>query len=89
MLPPEVLNRRTKATFSHPLWDSAAVEFAQRWSGDGVDLDLVDGQELRRHWLDPERDLLSTTLLQQAWLHDYSVGRETLGVRAQPGPAHQ
>lgn len=75
ILPPAVLTRATKGAFSTPLWSSTAVAFAREWSGQGVDTDLVDADLLREHWLDPERNLLSTTLLQQAWLHDHRQGQ--------------
>jgi len=70
VLPAEVVARPTKASFTDPLWTQTARHFAASWSGAGVDHDLVDADALRRHWAGEERNLLSTTLLQQAWLHD-------------------
>jgi len=71
VLPPEILFRQTKATFTHPLWTNQARTFAREWSGGGIGRDLVDPDALRAHWLSNDRDLLSTTLLQAAWLHDH------------------
>lgn len=70
LLPEQVVGRTTKGVFTEPLWTTTAVEFARHWSGRGVDPELVDPERLRDHWLDEDRSVLSTTLLQQAWLHD-------------------
>lgn len=74
VLPDRVVQRRTKGSFTDPLWTSTARAFAEEWSGGGVDEELVDPVALRRHWLRDNRHLLSTTLLQQAWLHDHRPG---------------
>jgi asparagine synthase (glutamine-hydrolysing) len=71
LLPDELLERRTKAGFTDPLWTTTARTFAAEWSGGGVDLTLVDPDALRRHWSGDVRNLVSTTLLQTAWLHDH------------------
>lgn len=70
LLPERVVQRRSKGTFSDPLWTHIARRFATEWSGTGLDEELVDPTKLRRHWLGDARSLLSTTLLQQAWLYD-------------------
>lgn len=67
-LPTELLERRSKATFDAPLWTATARQFAARWDGEGVDPALVDVGALRRHWRTGHPHILSTTLLQQAWL---------------------
>jgi hypothetical protein len=72
LLPERVVRRRTKGVFTDPLWTSTAKRFAAEWSGTGVDEELVDPAALREHWLGATRNLTSTTLLQQAWLHDNS-----------------
>ena len=69
-LPEAVVTRRSKGTFSAPVWTSTARTFATQWSGGGVDRSLVDVDLLRAHWATDEINLLSTTLLQAAWLHD-------------------
>jgi asparagine synthetase B (glutamine-hydrolysing) len=71
LLPDQVVRRPTKGSFTDPLWTETSRRFARRWSGKGVDESLVDPGALRRHWLGDDRNLLSTTLLQQAWLHDH------------------
>jgi asparagine synthase (glutamine-hydrolysing) len=71
LLPEELIERRTKAGFTDPLWTGTARRFAQEWSGEGVDETLVDPDALRRHWAGDTRNLVSTTLLQAAWLHDH------------------
>ena len=72
LLPTAVIERSTKGGFTDPLWTERAREFAKDWSGRGVDEELVNVDELRRHWRTDDRNLLSTTLLQVAWLHDNS-----------------
>jgi hypothetical protein len=70
VLPEQIRHRHSKATFTDPLWTEASTTFARSWSGLGVDTGLVDAERLRAHWLSGDRDLLSTTLLQSAWLAD-------------------
>ncbi len=77
LLPDELIERRTKAGFTDPLWTETAKEFARDWSGEGVDRTLVDPDALRRHWAVDSRLLVSTTLLQAAWLHDH--GHQVIG----------
>ena len=45
-------------------------EFAARWSGDGVDHDLVDAEELKRLWVSGTRVAPTAAMLQAAWLAD-------------------
>jgi len=78
LLPNELIERRTKAGFTDPLWTGEARRFARDWSGEGVDRTLVDPDALRRHWAGGSRHLVSTTLLQAAWLHDH--GHPVTGV---------
>ena len=67
LLPAEVVTRVGKAVFHEAFWGPGCVEWAQQWDGTGVDLDLVDPDELRRDWA---RGSLSTAglLLQWTWL---------------------
>jgi asparagine synthase (glutamine-hydrolysing) len=71
LLPAELIERRTKAGFTDPLWTETARTFAREWSGEGVDRTLVDADALRTHWMGETRNLVSTSLLQAAWLHDH------------------
>ena len=83
VLPPKALTRVSKAGFTAPLWTGTARRFAAEWSGGGFDDALVDPRALRAHWLGERLDLLSTTLLQAAWLHDQ--GCEAAGARRSLG----
>ncbi len=71
VLPPELIERRSKAIFSTPFWTETSREFARTWSGGGIDQVLVDPAELRRQWIDGNWTVGSATLLQSAWLHDH------------------
>lgn len=73
LLPEAVLARRSKATFNEAYLGRHTVEFAERWSGRGLDGDLVDAERLRTHWRSEDPAGLTAPLLQQAWLHDDGV----------------
>ena len=67
--PPErLLRRRTKASFDHPYWNRYTRDFAESWTGRGLDRELVDPAELRREWRSPQPIAASSTLLQLAWV---------------------
>ena len=68
LLPREVLERTTKASFTGAVFTERTRSFARDWTGRGVDTDLVDPEALRDNWLSPEPHAPSMTLLQQAWL---------------------
>lgn len=70
LLPPELLARTTKAAFGVPLWTETATEFAAGWSGRGLDASLVDPDAVRATWLTPGRSVMTTSMLQAAWLAD-------------------
>lgn len=70
----QVTGRRTKASFNGSRFGPATREFARRWSGAGVDPELVDIEELRRVWCSAEPPAGSAMLLQQAWLADGGRG---------------
>lgn len=70
LLPDAILARTSKATFNEAYLGRHTAEFAERWTGEGVDDDLVDAEALRRHWCSDQRAGLTAPLLQQAWLHD-------------------
>lgn len=80
LLPREVLERRTKATFNGAVFTEHARRFAGRWDGGGVDTDLVDPVVLRENWLSARPHAPSMALLQQAWLASRSPAGEVLAV---------
>ena len=68
VLPSSIVSRVSKGSFTDPLWTQDAVDFARGWDGRGVPIPLVDPESLQMHWRGEERNILSTTLLQSAWL---------------------
>ena len=68
LLPRPVIERTTKAAFNAAYFTSASRRFAERWSGEGVDRDLVDIEALRAEWRKETPAALSFGLLQAAWL---------------------
>jgi asparagine synthase (glutamine-hydrolysing) len=68
LLPDHVLARTDKAAFNGAHMSLHTREFAAKWSGDGVDSDLVDPEELRHGWMNGTTMGLTKALLQQAWL---------------------
>ena len=71
LLPPGFLDRTTKGTYSVPLWTDTATSFAVSWSGHGLDDSLVDPEAVRATWLTDGRTVMSTSMLQAAWLADH------------------
>ncbi len=67
LLPPEVLRRRSKASFGGAFWTGHARAFVARWDGTGVDRELVDVDSLRAEWSKPAPDPHSFVQLQRAW----------------------
>jgi hypothetical protein len=67
LLPAEVINRETKASFPH-YWGEASRNLAAEWDGDGVDNRLVDRDALRRVWRAERVDHRSALLIQAVWL---------------------
>ncbi len=68
LLPPEVVDRSTKAVFTEVFCGPATRKFAQEWDGVGIDPALVDREALRAEWLSEVPDLRSLVPLQAAWL---------------------
>jgi asparagine synthase (glutamine-hydrolysing) len=68
LLPDAVLSRPTKARYSEVLWARAARDFATRWTGRGVDDELVNAETLRQEWLKPSPHEDSAMLMHAAWL---------------------
>jgi asparagine synthase (glutamine-hydrolysing) len=72
LLPDAVLARTTKAIFNEAYNARHTIEFAESWSGDGLDEEMVDPAELRRIWLSGRGNALTAALLQTAWLADHA-----------------
>jgi asparagine synthase (glutamine-hydrolysing) len=68
VLPPDVLARRTKASFDGAFWNEPSRAFARDWDGSGVDDDVVDAEALRGEWAKDSPDPRSFTLAQSVWL---------------------
>lgn len=68
LLPAPVLARTTKCRFNRAVFGPRSRAFAERWSGAGIDPELVDADALRRVWSAPEPHALSFALLQSCWL---------------------
>jgi asparagine synthase (glutamine-hydrolysing) len=73
LLPARVLTRNDKAEFGEVFWGSSAREFAEAWSGEGLDPRLIDSDLLRANWRADRPDARSGMLLQAAWLHRNAV----------------
>ena len=68
LLPDNVLSRTSKASFTSCYMGKHTREFAANWTGEGVDPQLVDPDELRRIWLAESPAAPTAALLQTAWL---------------------
>jgi asparagine synthetase B (glutamine-hydrolysing) len=70
VLPDEICARRSKGGFRDVFWNRYARAFAEEWSGEGADPQLVDVEALRTLWLsaDARDHFRSCTQLQAAWL---------------------
>ena len=68
LLPRELHTRSTKARFDGAFWNLHSRNLVERWSGEGVDSDLVDLEVLRAEWISPAPDARSFPLLQAVWL---------------------
>jgi asparagine synthase (glutamine-hydrolysing) len=68
LLPAEVLERRTKASFDGAFWSEPSRSFARNWEGAGVDERVVDVAALRLEWAKDMPDPRTFLLAQSAWL---------------------
>jgi asparagine synthetase B (glutamine-hydrolysing) len=68
LLPDVVLARLSKASFNNAYLGRYSVDFARRWSGHGLNDQLVDVARLRAEWLGSKPSAGTAALLQQAWL---------------------
>lgn len=67
LLPGAVSARQSKAVFGDAFWGASTQAFIESWTGDGIDLDLVDADHLRASW-SGRSDYRLGMLVQQAWL---------------------
>ena len=67
VLPPQVLDRSSKATFDSVFFNDHSRAVTAEWGGDGVDEALVNAAELRLTWKKSEVDARSLSLLQSLW----------------------
>lgn len=82
LLPDPVLSRTSKAEFSGAYMSNHTRAFAEGWTGEGVDPELVDPCELRRLWLHERGIAPTSALLQSAWLASRQpAGQESSGTR--------
>ena len=68
LLPIEVIERRTKASFDGAFFGPATRQFIAEWSGEGLDDRLIDPERLQAEWSSNEPSLLTATLVRLAWL---------------------
>jgi hypothetical protein len=68
LLPDDVLARTDKGRYTRCYMGHPTRDFAGRWSGDGVDHELVDADELKRLWWSGAPVAPTAALLQAAWL---------------------
>jgi asparagine synthetase B (glutamine-hydrolysing) len=68
LVPAEVAERTSKASFDAAFWNAHSRAFAARWDGEGVDHEIVDVGALKEEWRSDEPDPRSFTLVQSAWL---------------------
>jgi asparagine synthase (glutamine-hydrolysing) len=68
VLPPQVIERTTKAVFDELHGGRPSRAFAEKWDGRGLDPTWVDAEALRREWLSTRPDYRSLTALNAAWL---------------------
>jgi asparagine synthetase B (glutamine-hydrolysing) len=74
LLPDAVLARTSKATFTGVYHARHTREFGERWTGAGIDPELVDVEQLRQIWRASRGASLTAGLLQHAWLADRRAG---------------
>jgi len=68
LLPAELIERSTKATFSGPFFGPCTRAFARSWDGGGLDPAVYDPEELRTVWQSAQPHFGSAMALQSAWL---------------------
>ncbi len=68
LLPDKVIARQTKAFFDQAFLGDRSRAFAESWTGEGLDSNLIDAEALRAEWLSERPSGLTFPLLQAAWL---------------------
>lgn len=79
LLPDAMLARTTKAGFREAFNARHTREFAESWTGDGLNEELVDTVEIRRIWRSGRGIAPTAALLQTAWLADHQVNKRLTG----------
>ena len=74
VLPPDVLQRATKARFNTAMFSAYSREFAREWRGEGSEGLPIDHVGLRRTWAATTIDARSFSLLQGLWCHSTGTG---------------
>jgi Asparagine synthase len=80
-LPPQLVARRTKASFNAGFWAGYSRDHAARWDGEGVDERLVDPERLRAAWRSDTERYRAATLLRATWLATRSGDGQPLAQR--------
>jgi asparagine synthetase B (glutamine-hydrolysing) len=78
LLPEDVLERRTKASFDGAFWNEPSRAFVRNWDGSGLDADVVDVDALRTEWSKDSPDPRTYTLAQWLWLRTRGSSRHGL-----------
>jgi asparagine synthetase B (glutamine-hydrolysing) len=78
LLPTELLERRTKASFDGAFWNEPSRAFVGEWDGSGVDDTVVDVEALRAEWSKESPDPRTFTLAQSAWLGTRARSRDSV-----------
>jgi len=68
LLPSALLGRNSKAMFTGATFTEHSREFAQTWTGTGINHSIIDGERLRAEWLSATPRFGSMLSLQSAWL---------------------
>jgi asparagine synthase (glutamine-hydrolysing) len=70
LLPPELRRRSDGRHPRQPYFGNASSEFVERWSGLGLDADVVNPDQLRATWASGVFPWQATALFQLAFAHD-------------------
>jgi hypothetical protein len=76
VLPDALVRRPTKASFDSIFFNEHSRAFVEGWDGTGVDVGLVDPDQLRKSWQRPSVDARSLSLLQGAWCHQADISTD-------------
>lgn len=76
LLPREIISRTSKASFNETRWGQAEREFAESWTGAGIDPTRIDADKLRAEWLSEFPAPQSDFLLHVAWAAQHAGDSE-------------